>query len=259
VTTAVSELAKTPPSYTLRFWPLLVASTVTLVGYSYSYVLLGPIGLLLINTLLWCTGVFAIGVGRRLLVISISLAVMTFVLQWIAIAAEFPNMLVAVAFHVTAIGLVAFISSYVLIAVMKSSTIRTDTVLGGICVYLLMGVLFALMFSLVEISNAGSFSVASARGPSAMTWIPFHDVPPAEIALGEANLLYFSFTTLTTLGYGDISPVSPAARSLTSLEAVAGQLFMAILIARLVGLLPSGRLPGRQPEGETQASAKSEC
>ncbi len=254
--TTVAEPAKTPPSYTLRFWPLLVASTVTLVGYSYSYVLLGPIGLLLINTLLWCTGVFAVGGRRWLLVTGTSLAVVTLVLQWIAIAAELPNMLVAVAYHVTAIGLVVFISCYVLVAVMKSSTVRTDTVLGGICVYLLMGVLFALMFSLVEISNAGSFSVASARGPSAMTWIPYHDVPPAEVALGEANLLYFSFTTLTTLGYGDISPVSPAARALTSLEAVAGQLFIAILIARLVGLLPSVRQPDSQPQGQ---AAESSC
>ena len=62
MTTAVSELAKTPPSYTLRFWPLLVASTVTLVGYSYSYVLLGPIGLLLINTLLWGRKIEALGI-----------------------------------------------------------------------------------------------------------------------------------------------------------------------------------------------------
>jgi hypothetical protein len=257
VTIAVAESAKTPPSYTLRFWPLLVASTVTLVGYSYSYVLLGPIGLLLINMLLWCTGVFAIGGRRWLLVPGISLAVMTLVLQWIAIRAGTPNMVVAVAFHVTAIGFAAFIGSYVLVAAMKSSTVRTDTILGGICVYLLMGVLFALMFSLVEVANAGSFSVASARGPSAMTWIPYHDVPPAEVALGEANLLYFSFTTLTTLGYGDISPVSPAARALTSLEAVAGQLFIAILIARLVGLLPSVGQPHTRAEGKTPLSVEA--
>ena len=248
--------AMPPPSYALRFWPLLVACTVTLVGYSYGYVLLGRIGLLLINTLLWCTGVFAVGGRRWLLVTSILLAAINLVLQWIAIAAATPNMVVAVGFHVAAIGFVVFIGVYVLVAVMKSSTIRTDTILGGICVYLLMGVLFALLFSLVEVGNAGSFSVSGARGPSAMTWLPFHDVPPAQVALGEANLLYFSFTTLTTLGYGDISPVTPAARALTSLEAVAGQLFIAILIARLVGLLPTMRQAQTRAEGKKPLSAE---
>jgi voltage-gated potassium channel Kch len=51
-----------------------------------------------------------------------------------------------------------------------------------------------------------------------------------------ANFIYYSFVTLTTLGYGDIVPVSPHARALSSLEAVIGQLFIAVLIARLVGM-----------------------
>ncbi len=49
-------------------------------------------------------------------------------------------------------------------------------------------------------------------------------------------MLYFSFSTLTTLGYGDIVPVSPLARMLTSVEAITGQLYLTVLVARLVGL-----------------------
>lgn len=105
---AEAKPAMPPPSYALRFWPLLLACTVTLVGYSYGYVWFGRIGLLLINTLLWCTGVFAVGGRRWLLVTITSLPIVTLVLQWVAIAAEDSNMLVAVAFHVTAIGLVVY-------------------------------------------------------------------------------------------------------------------------------------------------------
>jgi len=57
-----------------------------------------------------------------------------------------------------------------------------------------------------------------------------------------AFLLYFSVVTLTTLGYGDIAPAVPAARMLCSLEAVIGQLFVAVFIARLVSLHIGGRL-----------------
>jgi hypothetical protein len=53
---------------------------------------------------------------------------------------------------------------------------------------------------------------------------------------GETTLLYFSFATLTTLGYGDIVPTSPISRMLASLEAIAGQLYLAVLVARLVGM-----------------------
>ena len=61
------------------------------------------------------------------------------------------------------------------------------------------------------------------------------------------QLLYYSFVTLTTLGYGDISPVSPVARALAYLEAVSGVMYVAILVASLVGSFGSG--PDRKSEG----------
>ncbi len=65
----------------------------------------------------------------------------------------------------------------------------------------------------------------------------FHGLPESGVEHGSgAALLYFSFTTLTTLGYGDITPVHPLARNLADLEAVIGQLYPATLLARLVSL-----------------------
>jgi hypothetical protein len=72
-------------------------------------------------------------------------------------------------------------------------------------------------------------------------------LPPPSFALGDGgawlgSFLYLSFVTLTTLGYGDLTPLSRVAQMLTSAEAVFGQLFLAIFIARLVGLYAARRL-----------------
>lgn len=93
--------------------------------------------------------------------------------------------------------------------------VDADTVKGGICVYLLLGIAWMALYRFVYELNPGSFSVQFSN-----VW----------------EFMYFSFTTLTTLGYGDITPVSSFAMMLTNLEAMAGQLFLAIFVARLVGM-----------------------
>ena len=84
---------------------------------------------------------------------------------------------------------------------------------------MLLGLLWAVSYEIVEMLNPGSFSIASQRGGATLP-----------------QLRYFSFTTLATLGLGDILPISPLARALVVLEALVGQLFPVILIARVVTL-----------------------
>lgn len=101
-------------------------------------------------------------------------------------------------------------------AVFQAQRITRHQLLGAVVVYLNLALLFM-----------GAFIVLSETWPGAFT-TPTHDHPhPGE-------LLYFSLTTLTSTGYGDILPVHPLARSLANREAVIGQLFLAILLARLV-------------------------
>src|SRR5262249_31801242 len=88
---------------------------------------------------------------------------------------------------------------------------------GSVAVYLLLGLFWAVSYQLVELLQPGSFSIGARKS-----------------GIDLQQLGYFSFTTLTTLGLGDILPVSPLARSLVALEALVGQLFPVILIARLV-------------------------
>ena len=84
--------------------------------------------------------------------------------------------------------------------------------------------IWAFGYGLVELHEPGSFDLPAIVGE------------PAGADRHMASFVYFSFVTLTTLGYGDVTPVGSAARTLALLEALVGQLFLAILVARLVAL-----------------------
>jgi len=92
---------------------------------------------------------------------------------------------------------------------------------GAVAAYLLLGQIWSLAYYLVELGIPGSFSLQG---------------PPGDKETLHSHFFYFSFVTLTTLGYGDIVAVHPMARMLVILEGVTGQLFPAILISRLVSL-----------------------
>jgi hypothetical protein len=105
--------------------------------------------------------------------------------------------------------------------VFASRQVKMDQVLGGVILYLNIGLTFAVAYTLVEQLSPGAFVFPQPR-PSA----PVH---PTYFA-------YFSFVTLTTVGYGDTLPVQAVARSLATLEAALGQLYPAIILARLVSI-----------------------
>jgi hypothetical protein len=98
----------------------------------------------------------------------------------------------------------------------RKKVVDTDTILSAASAYLMIGLTFAVTYMLIETVHTGSFVV---NNPSGQVW---------------EELFYFSIVTLTTLGYGDIVPVTPHARSVATLEATTGVLYMAVLLARLV-------------------------
>ena len=101
--------------------------------------------------------------------------------------------------------------------------VTVDTILGAVVAYLLAAIVFTFAFEIVELLQAGSFSGIPDQARSHR----------AELG---SSMLYFSFVCITTMGYGDIVPVSDIARPLAVLEGVFGQLYLAVMIARLVGL-----------------------
>jgi hypothetical protein len=100
--------------------------------------------------------------------------------------------------------------------VLKKGPITIQRIEGAVAAYLLLGLAWAYAYQLIVYSDPGAFSGAVIDSAGFSSWT------------------YFSFVTLATLGYGDIAPVHPVARSLATAEAITGQLYLAILIARLV-------------------------
>ncbi len=104
--------------------------------------------------------------------------------------------------------------------VLFAGAVDTNRIVGAICIYLLMGLIWALMYLFIAQAIPGAFN-----GIEQLVWYD-----------NFADVTYYSYVTLTTLGYGDISPVAPIARFLVYMEAVVGVFYMAILVASLIGV-----------------------
>lgn len=101
---------------------------------------------------------------------------------------------------------------------LSGGPVTLNRIMGALCVYLLLGTLWSMLFGFAEFFLPSAFDYGGSR--------------PQDAA---AQFLYYSFVTLTTLGYGDVTPVHPIVRTLSYLEAVIGQLYLAVLVASLVG------------------------
>lgn len=112
--------------------------------------------------------------------------------------------------------------SYLLTYVLRREVLTLDKLYGAASVFLMLGIIWAYFYSFVLSFHPGALTAGAT---------PI-DVPKI------SEMLYFSFTVLTSTGFGDITPVHPVARMLCILEQVAGVLFIAILIARLAGTYP---------------------
>jgi multisubunit Na+/H+ antiporter MnhF subunit len=138
-------------------------------------------------------------------------------------AAVRPDAAILAAAHALRLVFLCYVVMLVLYRVLTDRAVTLDTVAGAACGYMLLGLVWGDLFFLLESWRPGSFSV------------------PPEWLKGSAGTLratlnYFSFATLTTVGYGGIRPNDPPTGSLCAAEALIGQLYLAIMIARLVGL-----------------------
>jgi hypothetical protein len=171
------------------------------------------VGLLLLATLTLCLRVTVR--SKKVFWACVSLIALAFLLHVIAAqtkGTELQQSLSTAASVINA-AFVAITVAALMRNMFKTHRVTPDMIVGGVCIYLLIGVLWTVLFALL------------------LTW------DQDAIVLREgASLFYFSFTTLTTLGYGDITPAGKLAQDLAIMEAIAGQVYLAIFIARLVGL-----------------------
>ena len=132
-----------------------------------------------------------------------------FVHEW----AIFVNMIVALLFYL-------FTTMLAFEALFTGEKIDLNMIMGSICVYILVGITWSIFYFFESKMHPGAFNgIVDEAGKQRFS-----------------DLLYYSYVTLSTLGYGDITPVSPIARTLAYLEALFGQFYIAILVASFVGM-----------------------
>ena len=124
-----------------------------------------------------------------------------------------------IASDIALLGLCVVTIESVLVRALTARTVDAEALSAAIAAYVLIGVAWAVAYTMLETLDPGAFRLAAAE--AGRPW---------------SALLYFSFATLTTLGYGDVTPLSLTARAWAGVQAMSGTLYLAILIARLVGI-----------------------
>jgi hypothetical protein len=119
----------------------------------------------------------------------------------------------------------AYVTGTILRTVFRARIVDGNILCGAACVYLLAGALWGYSYAMLEVVNHNSFNIVD---PVMAKDVDLYDEP--------GWLIYFSYTTLTTVGFGDVLPANALARSLSVLEAVVGQIMLVVMLARLVGL-----------------------
>ena len=187
----------------------LLLLTAVLEGYHYAHSLLSTLGMIA-----FVAGGYAACTSQRSLVILIALAVPWILSEWF-----FPDS------QIVYLSLFFFFYLIVLLVrmIVRATEITSNTLYCAVCVYLLLGIFWATLYGFVNELFPGSIFAGS--------------LPDAHHHHKEINeFLYFSYTTLTTLGYGDITSITPVGRLIAVFEAMTGQLFLAFLVARLVSV-----------------------
>ncbi len=127
--------------------------------------------------------------------------------------------------HILGIVFLGYVIVIVLRFVFTAKSVSWNTVSASLCVYVLFSVAFALLYAMLFLVDNGSFSFSNERVAASPSGARF-----------LITSLYYSLVTMTTLGYGDIVPTTPVTQIAAAVQAVVGQLYIAVLVARLVGM-----------------------
>ena len=176
----------------------------------------GELIIRVIYSVMLLTAVFSVARKRRYLFGVVSVfALISLIVNWVSDVE--PSRSLSIAHDFSAIFFNLFFAIAILAKTFQQGEITYHRIEGSIVVFLLIGLIFAYIFHVIYLfEGASSFNNISG--------------------VNLKEFLYYSFTTLTTMGYGDITPVHPLARSLANFESLFGQLYPAILIARLVSM-----------------------
>jgi voltage-gated potassium channel len=184
-------------------------------------------------TLVMISAVLPVGSGSRTLTLALVLAPPALISRWLHHLR--PDLLHPSVYFAAALVFFAFVVANLLRFLIRAPRVDGNVLCAGISGFLMLGLLWTPVYILVAQLNPGAFSLPVVAGlPSTMD---------------GSNAFYFSFITLCTVGYGDIAPVSKAARMLSVIEAITGLFYMAVMVSRLVSLY-STQDQSNTPEGK---------
>ena len=203
-----------------KFFYLLISLVLLLLVYPFlEHGSIREAFLSILSAAIPIASIYALSYNKRNLIIAILLGVPTIAGELIDLSGtELPHAVIVVFALLFYLFTLITIISYVF----RYEEVTGDTIYGAICVYFLIGITWTTIFVLINILQPGSFYIN----------------PPNNIDNVQdwSDFIYYSYATLTTLGYGDITPVTSQARSFGVLETIVGQLYLTILVARLIGL-----------------------
>lgn len=211
-----------------NFFYLLIALLIMLVAIPLAddlRIVSAPLVRGLVFSCLLIVGVWSLKGGGRFFQVGMAFVIAGVILNVLAVNTH--STLFQYGSIFALIGFLTVAITFTLTQVAVGSDINANRLVGAVCVYLLLGVIWAMLYTLTNVASPGSFAGFS----------------PTEDLGWDSEWLYFSFVTMTTLGYGDILPVSATARALAYLQAVVGQFYIAVLVAGLVGAYISSRSP----------------
>src|SRR6266567_307438 len=173
----------------------------------------------LLLSLVLLSAVLAVSDRKGVLLTALVLAIPAIAGRWIN--HFWPDVVRPAVFLTAALLLTAFVVVNLLRFVLRAPSVNIEVLCASISAYLMLGLMWTMAYWLVDQLTPGAFSFNTNTGKQSMNGF---------------NGFYFSFITLSTVGYGDITPVSRIARWLAAMEAMTGLLYVAVLIARLVAL-----------------------
>lgn len=161
--------------------------------------------------------------NKKIFLLFFVLGIAPFLLRWARYLEIASPALLSVSLLLDALFLFS-ICIYIIRHFFKATEVSADVLFSAVTVYLLIGLFFGIVYSLIGATNPEAFRLPEL--------INLHSSSPGALS----TYLYYSFVTLTTLGFGEITPATQFVQTVTILEAIIGQMFLAILVGRLVGL-----------------------
>ncbi|HEX5222117.1 MAG TPA: potassium channel family protein [Verrucomicrobiae bacterium] len=176
--------------------------------------------------------VLAVGGRRRSLIIALVLLIPALAAKWLDYLS--PDLVSPAGFAAFGVVFFGYVVAELIRFILRAPRVDTNVLCAGVSGFLMLGLAWAPLYLLISRLNPAAFHL------------------PIGAAMDDFNALYFSFVSLCTVGYGDITPVSRGAKMVAVLEAITGLFYMAILISRLVSVYSS-----HPPEAQSKPSNKS--